>query len=507
MPVLYPFVFQASYWEFLLGWGHWLLGDTGKGLIEGQLFGQWCHAVLGFGGTGLAVQGLAHKILPKARYSWIAAIFGVTFFSTVDLVWAGSVAKNDLGALFWFFTGICLVLDQGKSRFIGYFLLGLSLGTKPSLLLCLAPLATALVAFGRIPIKDLVIGSTIALVGIAPILAHFYAHTGNPFFPYLNGIFLSHWVSLPVQYLINSERLSQLTPLIDSLMRAGSCLVKLSWQNPIFIGLAFMPVASFFLKGERFDFRTYYALVCGSLMSFFLLGLTAGPEATMRVNGAGIVCLTLTATIALQTTLTLCLKPWDPYGKSTSVALGVLLLFFSGVPWISTWKGYLHWIPPHLLNRETHIGGDSKTWLRFNAGTEDLILTTGDDQLYYLSGLKVASTAHHPVVFRHLNAAFASGKTISALRDFGAKYLLDTSHWKSPYWSYVAQVLTQTLVYHPEGIAYDGRESRVIDLVRLEESILQATPYRKEFLLLTEPKYLRPDPPQRFDFKDKVCKL
>lgn len=200
-----PNAILASYWEYLYIWPQvfFYKGIPGSGLIEAQILSQWTHL---FWGTGTVFSLLFYFLSPYAEkrlHLWIA-LFAALCVGSVQ--WSANLAKNDWGIMSFVLSGmLCIVtLKSKKYKFLqralsiltGIFW-GLAIMGKPNAVFAIGAAITLFILFGERKYFILIFFGII--IGVMPNLLRNWALTKNPFFPMLNSIFPSPWMSLSWQ--------------------------------------------------------------------------------------------------------------------------------------------------------------------------------------------------------------------------------------------------------------------------------------------------------------------
>ena len=168
------------------------------------------------------------------------------------------------------------------------------------------------------------------------------------------------------------------------------------------------------------------------------------------------------------------LKPEPLVWRVLAVVAGCYLLVFSAytVNPYRTWLADIGNIPTAL--RTSARGGESKAWLRLNATAGQLILSTGDNQIYYISHLNVAVIPDQPALEQQIFQLRTAAQVLEALRPFRPKYLLNTDYMTTKFWNVLALLLSEAVKDHPESLLYVGHDSYVVDFNTLDEAVHQA---------------------------------
>lgn len=473
MTVQIPAAMQSSYWEYLFLWGNGLVTGPGvSGLIEGQLFAQWTHTLWGLGGTGLALSYLLRPLVKNGV--WVAVAVAVAFCAPSLLLFA-RVAKNDWGVVFWLLAATALLLNNASTLAAGV-LLGVAAGAKPTAAFYIVPLVLVWAVVDRKNWRELGVLCAAALAGFLPQALHWYVHTGNPVYPALNDWFQSPWLgpSLEQSYsLYDSEG-----PFAQGI---GSWLRKFKelWlEVPTISALAAIPL-------WRSRNAAALKLVGVGLLGFLLFSAFIGPEhgsaEDLRLYGPGLILL---AAVSVVTVEYLCERLGPALQKAAAAALAVSILAFTlaqaKVPW-GIWLDALNdRLPPStVMIRSLHLGGYAKSRIRMAADRDDIIFTSGDNQLYYLAQFNVIAVPEHSELDRRTSGVNDPLETLNILREFEGRYLIDTRRWDVFYWGPFAKGIGPLLFRHPEALKVATRSSDVYDLRALENAVYKACVYTK----------------------------
>ncbi|MFZ9594483.1 MAG: hypothetical protein ACO3A2_00190 [Bdellovibrionia bacterium] len=474
LPGPIPITFQASSWEMLLVLSQILLGaPEGFGLIEGHLFSQYLHVVVGLGGVLAVLFKLSPKESGVPRFWMGVALLGALLTPDLrELSWLG---KNDWGVLFWICAGTALLLrppsSSWRQKALAAFLLGLGCAGKPNSLFFVIPV---LGCFALRPLEadslrkrffELLGVAGWILLGAAPILIRNWAYTGAPLFPF-------------VQLGLNPElggplsSFAQLTPsrLTGTFTFFQSQLRWVLAEHWVYTWIVLGPLLGSFFRDPLLR-KLSWILPISSLW-FLVLEIN---HQFVRWLGAPLVLSGFLPVLLLSDLLNRGSGAWRKLGFQSGLALVMALILTSQVE-VKGWWAMLHrGSPTHVIrNPVVHLGGDSKAWLRLNATFETPIVTTGDNQLYYLSYLPVTPLSYGLELKRKLESLRHSILIFSQLYQFGYRYVLDVMHWDDQYWTDYAFTLDRAILNLPEAIVFMGPRSKVIDLKVLVESMNQS---------------------------------
>jgi hypothetical protein len=470
----HPVIMQCSLWEYLYIWGFSFLSEPGPfGLIEAQLFARWTHVLIGYVGTALVLRHMLYRLnFGENLKSKIWIEFAVlTALLSNSLLASALQAKNDWGVSFWTLTAFYLLLTPSKSlRVTHYFVAGLFAGAasvaKFSSVLTLVPFFIFWIVTHHKTIQNniRILGCGIlgALIPITIILYRNWIEVGNPVFPVLNHIFNSPWASISWQSLQNLYEAK------------GADLDWAHWKTKLHGAIDASP----WILGSLFLFaikrNTPLKLITGvGLLSLIFTGLKvtiAFDDIThfLRLQGPGALLLTAGGTLTIAAIILRYVPKAAPYFIGFSMVFTIL---HANIDW-ALWKK-LSQIPSRAtIIRELLIGGTAKAWLRLNAKPQDLIFSTGDDHLYYISNLNVASMIRQPEIDLRTNLPLDPYNILLTLREYNGRYLLDSRHWASYTWGTTATRLLKTLLDHPETLVFVSKNSDVYDLEKIETHVL-----------------------------------
>ncbi len=475
LPSYIPIVYQSSWWEMLILLSQSLLGASGgMGLIEGQLFGQYLHVVLGMGGCLLVLYYFISHI--PGCLAWIGAILLLSLGSR-ELILNASLAKNDWGVMFWALMGACLLILPTFHRLreiaaAGLFL-GLAVMGKPNTGFFALTLILVWwwIGLRRALSKEVLIQVGVLLAGMLitmlPILIRNGVSTGNPLFPFLGSLTRQDLLTPVVLRTMPTE------PILWH-FSSDYALKQVRWilkDSPIHICLFLAPIFYFLFKN-----RLQKVLCALAFFSVLWLLSVEIPNPFVRWAGvslllSGVIGGLFIAEIFSKLSFFWGQKKWISWLQTIIQIISPLYLALVFMP--PGPLGILTSPSPSLVirNPRIHWGGDSKAWLRMNADFFTPIFTTGDNQLYYISSLAVAPFQDDPWVGREVDLMYSADDLVDHLRELGFRYVLDVDHWMQRFWSYQGALLDHAAFLHPESIVFEGPNSEVIDLKTLQESM------------------------------------
>jgi len=117
-----------------------------------------------------------------------------------------------------------------------------------------------------------------------------------------------------------------------------------------------------------------------------------------------------------------------------------------------------------LAIRDSFRSGFAKAWLRMNTRPDEKVITTVDNQLYYLSALSVNSWFDTTYLTQEEFETWSTERIIGTLTSNGIKYILDDRFNNSrTHYSYWIDTWIQQ---HPQALVFQAQNQRVIDLSR-----------------------------------------
>jgi hypothetical protein len=464
-----PLALLTTQWDYLNIWANYLLAGTqAAGIIEVQLFSQWTTVLFGVGGAALALMALFRIFNVKTHESVIASFFAIM---SGTAMWFSWLAKNDWGSIAWTFAGSAILFSSKRLR--DCVVAGILFGFACTKLTSVPHFISALVAYGLFTKREnsFFLPSRLFTVCLAAALASLtvfgrnFIFTGNPFFPALNQYFNSPYVTMSMLPFF-----SHTTHAIQPHEKWKLIIDRVSYlclNDPLSLLLLFVGIIQFTRWRSKEPLFRVTSLITAAGLIFFVI-LFRAPEAledgthllryaaSFIILANGLTCLYLLRSTA---------------EKPIRLLIVTFLLLFatmrSGLPLSSTLNLISH--PVQITNaiRVLPTGGDSKAWLRMNAKPEEKIVSTGDNQLYYLPHFSVIIIPEDPALDKLFSTLENPMTAVKALRARGAKFLLDSEYYSHRYWGRAAFILDKAVSSHPETIVFKGRASRVIDLEKL----------------------------------------
>jgi hypothetical protein len=479
LPLRDPMVLKCSYWQYLLLWGNSLLtGPDGKGLLEVQLFGQWLHA-LAFAATASAIYELAGNFSRFPAWRALSALAGV---SSELMCWTARFAKDDYGTLLWNVAGLVAFINASERTGAAASTVAVASGIVVGVgaaakVTSVVPLACFLCVHlvvnrrrwfgtptGRVRLGAFALGAAAAAF---PFVARNWWLTGSPTFPMLNEVFGSPLLSLRYGGVFS---IYQGRIVFEEWQLFADRIVAMMTSDPL--ALALIPALG--VLAWRRALIGIDWLLAGPVLSLAVFLLTMGPPVgsddgtlNLRLAGMTIALGAAFAPLALEKLLTAA-RSNGRLAAAVGVAvaaisvgqLGRQFLVFPVIAGISQVNEAIRTLP---------IGGLAKTWLRLHANPCDLVVSTGDNQSYYLLQLNYLDVTADPAFDRWFAEDAGPAGAVRVLVTSGARWVLDTRHWDTEFWTPLSANVGRFVDSHPEVLAYADPRGFVIDGRRLAE--------------------------------------
>jgi hypothetical protein len=91
-----------------------------------------------------------------------------------------------------------------------------------------------------------------------------------------------------------------------------------------------------------------------------------------------------------------------------------------------------------------------------------------------MASLPVTTVRDDPKTSRILDVIRNPNALVDQLYDLGFRYAIDVTYWEQRYWTFQAYLLDRAASNYPEAIVYQGKNSEVVDIKILEESMTQS---------------------------------
>ena len=469
-----PHTMQGSYWEYLFIWSQSMLGGSeGRGLIEGHLFGQWSHFLFGFLACFFSLVDLAKHLGVKGWWVPALALAGVGSREMMPYAW---LAKSDWGVFSVFLLGVHSVLQNIERPWLGLCLLGYAFAAKFTLYSNVIPFLLIwfiLLVRRRGISRSLGFAATGALVFLLPVLPIFirnWIFVENPVFPLFN-----HWFESPL--------LSETWTRDLSVQHGQWAWDPTVWLPRLWDVLSDHPLGVFFFGGLFMSGRVA-PLAWSTISTVLIYSMTVFLFGFLRWAGPALVLVPFLGSLVVY-------QAWVWLNTKKPVVrelewFAISLVLVGSIVQASS-RLDLRFIGEALFGGQTtdqvirspkvHTGGDAKAWLRRHATPESLkgssIISSGDNQLYYVSHLPIVVGRDHPQIDAVVNRTERNVDLIRVLRKFNAKYLLDSEHFAGGPWGVLPDRLQSVYRLYPETIVFQGMASVVVDLELLEGLIFK----------------------------------
>ena len=471
-----PVTAMGSYWEYLYLWGQQLLGGAGaRGLVESQVFAQWTHVTLGFGLSLIVVP----KVLGALGASRAVRLVGILAAAQCHFMdWTLGLAKNDWGACAFSMFGSLLLMKSASAKthrardwaLAGVFF-GFAIGIKLSAVFAI-PVLTLTVLLGVVDREGFraafgrgILFFLAAIGTYAPVAWIHWTETGNPVFPYYDRLFSSPWMT---------DAILRGTPDAGGGVSAWQVLpdrLLLLWEyTPLILisGIAFVFLG---LAKRRISLSETALLTLIGLLATIGGDRIPSPTSSFHLRFFGPVIFMAGALgwLAVFRVVSLIRGAW--VSRLLLLAAVLFLGLTIQVP-RDDWEHSLEGIAviPHAL-RHLMVGGGSKAWLRLNADPTDRIVTTGDNELYYVSNLNISAMTEQPDLDRRWRTSGSEMEFLRRLVRLNVKYVLDTTHFGGTPWSYFADWMRARLNRAPQAVLFETLDSKIVDPKLLLESL------------------------------------
>jgi hypothetical protein len=460
----HPITFLASAWEYLYLWPQaFFVHPPQQGLALAQWFSQWTHVWVGFGGSVLSVYALSGHVTKVTGLRLTCVALGA---GAGPMIWTAVLAKNDWGSTFWVLVGVVLIarammhkkLGSPDSAWIGIFL-GLGLISKITSLFAILPWGA--VWIGTVIYKRssraLLWSLTGGVLALTPFLLRNYLATGNPLFPAsLPG--LPNPLLGPTEAEIAASFRHAASPdLWGTFMQRVSELRH--EQKPAlwagFPGLLLLVLWKRKLSREALPaWMAYLTAMTASFL--FVLGVSG--VAQLRLLGPGLVLLgfSLGATVAVLAT------HWVPSRHLRwSGLIPWLVMATNGLLPVYVFAKLLpgkYDFPHEAVLKDSN--GYAKAWIRANVSKGDLIVTDGDNEVYYLAGHRIYITDKEPELDRFLRASPSDERIFEYLRTIQAKWFLGGPRFPSR----LAKVFRAHETRFRQAVRFERYDQFVLDL-------------------------------------------
>jgi len=467
-----PNALLASTWECLYIWPQlfWISHRPLFGLVEAQLFSQWLHLFLAWGGCGLLVMRLFRGTV---REAWLP-LAGLAALFVAGVQWTAPLAKNDVGIAFWALGSIVYFRESLRERSSRKMLLsglfsGLAIAGKITAILSLAPILGLLLLslWPRKHFSWLIKAKFLWLAGFAagavPLYARNYLLSRNPFFPLFPKAFPSPWMSHSWEaHFAQVHPSSPLHSLGRVFSRFPELVRESAWIQGAILLLVVVTLARKWAKRAFSPLAATerLALISACVCSYVIFVITQAPEIELRYLGAALMILTAAGICVL-----LRFAEHFPKEKHRRLAAGAVLVAVLA----------MSRLPLHILRKiwaeplgvafvATHSGGEAKAWVRQHA-EGGFVVVAGDNETYYLTPVGVAVLTERPD-FDHVNEQTEFPAFVKELCSLShARFLLDVRPAIGVEKMFGAVPLAPAKVFSAQG-------SNVYDLRKLDSQCL-----------------------------------
>ncbi len=467
----HPITLLASTWEYLYLWPQLMLTQSpDRGLALAQWFSQWIHVLIGFGGTVLAIFSFTKFVTARTELRLFCTALAI---GAGPMIWTAPLAKNDWGATYWLSLSALVLIYSYSKKILNpkdAFLIGLfsalSFVTKFTSVFALLPLLLWILPLLALekrvkPALSLGIG---ALVILIPISVRNLSLTGTPFFP----VSLSFWPSSVLgpteSSILSSYRYAHILVEVPYVL-AQRVLELFALQKPALLSLLPIAAIAFLAKKIRPALPSpsmAMSIYVTSLLSFLLFVFGLKGNAQLRLLGPGLVLLGLS--FGASTSWLLSCPPF-PFVRRylipllpwlTAIACGLIPLY----PLMQL-SPQRYQFPHQAVLKDSN--GYAKAWLRAHAKKTDLIISDGDNELYYLGGYDIRITDKDPDLDKLLVSSPTPALVAASLRKIDARWFLEGPGFPlrlRKALSLPDQLLSEATVFEKDG-------QRVIDLRQL----------------------------------------
>jgi hypothetical protein len=458
-----PYLYLASYWEYLYLWAFPLLGDRGNLLFGTMIFAQTVHAILGFGGVLLALNVLFKSARIPHPWSALAAVYGTTSFAFFWTSWTG---KNDYGALF-FLLGSLVILRLHRFFLFGV-LAGWAIAAKATSFLCLAlaPFLWILISprlwrskkparWGSLAFLAIAGG----VLGLAPHVIRNFVGTRDPLFPMLLNRFPSPFISrtmLDVCYGVIGQSQNTAKDFLPALRR-----IVLSEPLNLAGILALLWVVK--CKSNR---RLFWLLSIGFFPLFIgaiWLGRMVADDVYLRYFAPSF-CLLQSGGIAA-------LGFW---GSRRLGLFAQRVLFLTAFCAFLPVRSYIPWaavtepIPAFAEEyRSQMTGAVCKLWMAEHLGVEDSILSIEDFSLFLLPFTNIRVAVQEPILDQLFRASSGPETMLTLLRQEKFRYLFHSLPRGLPPLYPSAIAILRWAQHQTSGVLISGEDCVVLDLDKI----------------------------------------
>ncbi len=436
-----PLLYQSSWWDYLYLWPAMIFQSAPNvGLMESQIFSQWIHLFVGLLGSVL----LWDYILKTLKFETLSRhVSTLAIVACASLWWTAALAKNDWGSILLFLGALSFYLES--RLVVAGLLFGMAIATKWTSLFIAAPFLVWLIYKNLKSPKTLLLFCGSILLGLLPIAIRNVWATGNPIFPIPLGDLGSIYVSNTFSNYMQQYTQSGWTQNWLQLLQVRAVIFK---ESP-FAWLGFF--SFLFLWKTRNRVLPFYSM---TLIGFILFSLKSGLTTENRLFGVGIVML-----VGFGAVLATELIP----NRKWKWLLFAVAMATSRLPLHMPKKFFEEW-PPTLSRINA---GDIKEQIQKQIPPGSSILTTGDNEHYYLSAYQITDLPNHP----SLDVIVATQPTVLdgllKVKESGYRYVLQVTRFDGYCWPGFCEKLQAGLGEFQNLVILRGQNAVLLDLDRL----------------------------------------
>ena len=464
IPLMHNSFADYLYFPFAL----FMPGDGANRLVSIQVCSQLITMILGIVSFSLMFSSLFKGVISK---NWMP-FFILALLTRASLQHKSLMAKNDWIALSWFLLSIKVILENEfsnkKDLFIGYFMLGLSVGTKlsyivPSLIFGLSFLATT--SLNRLKVH--LIGISIFLIAITPYFARNWLWTNNPIFPQGSSFFLNNflgpsWLEGMELFFFGKGDLSW------SFLKIK--MLRIFSYEPLCY-FSFVP----FFYFSTFSKRTR-CLMLGFVAFLILFVLRLGTFSEMRFFGPCALAVNFLGGYGIYL-LSANFKFLENKQQGLRVLFSSFIVFN-----ILTLENQLNPLPSAVrsgvfLPREQSLVNEKRGIyfaedIRKTIGSNEKIAIIDDTPLFYFSSLNVIRVWDDPVIDTELDQCKMIDCVIKVLKAHNIIYLIESSTSFDPYYRLgIKEALLKLIETDPKNYVITSLEGNLISVAALAEKI------------------------------------
>ncbi len=463
-------VMQAVTWEYIFLWGNALLGARdGGGLVAGQLFGQWLHALWGYGGTALALSFFLKRFSNERSWLALAVLSGLCIASFQKMA---MLAKNDWGICFWALVGFGILFDEPKlfqkrRMVVAGLFIGLAVAGKLTALFAAGTLLLLWISLDRAWLKKVPCVVLGFLMIVVPVLTWSWRETGNPFFPSMNSVFHSPFLGP------SWSRAMQAYQGVGETHKLGeywSRLKALSSENPLMWLSLLFPFLFVLPARYRPGLKALLPFWATAALAFVAYIVKVGVSLTeLRYLGPSLILLSSFPILVIERLLPASFS-WVRW------PLLLLLALASNITWDSPVA--ITRTPTATAIVQAHPGGPAFHWLRQNTRRDELVVTLLETRLYYMSDRNMVRLWDNLEMDRAVTGLTTALEAVVALRKFKVRYLFATIEELDKHFDKNVSdlVIAAILAHQSRVVAFAEGAVKIVDLQKLEVALRSSAP-------------------------------